>query len=303
MKAIRVFVMIALMAGFSLAGQEKLSEPPFHIFFHSADKPAAVKLFQTVRVRRTEVEDFYGIPFKDSVSIIIASTEMEFNREAGGGIPDWGQAVAIPTQNRIVLKSPSMNALLTNLVQPLDVIVVHEMSHVLFHQTIGDPDRHVPRWLNEGCAMMVSKQSVQLEALEKAVLTKSLLRLDDIDDVLRYGDIKADLCYDQSYSAVNYLIERYGIGVVRTILARVDSTTDFETAFKISTGQSVYAFESDWENSLAKPVWTRWLTYVDEFLWIVVLPFLFFSAWLMKRKAMKRKEQEWERDESKLDNH
>lgn len=301
MKAIRFFVIAVLMIGWPLAGQEKLSEPPFHIFFHSADKALAVKLLQTVQVRRAALEDFYGIPFKDSVSIIIATSEMEFNRYAGGGIPDWGQAVAIPSHHRIVLKSPLMNTLLTTVIQPLDVIVVHEMSHVLFHHAIGDPDRHVPRWLNEGCAMIVSKQSVQLEALEKAVLTKSLLRLDAIDDVLRYGNIKADLCYDQSYSATKYLINRYGDSVIPQLLTRVDSATGFEKAFQTVTGQSVYAFESDWEESLAKPAWTRWLTYVDEILWILVFPVLFFSAWWFKRRAMKRKEQEWENDEPKPD--
>ncbi|MBX7151287.1 hypothetical protein K1X84_06570 [bacterium] len=303
MKPFRILVSIILLCCVQAIGQERLSAPPFYIFFHPADRSSTTNLLQTVQIRRTELENFYGTVFNDSIAIILVSSEKEFNLQSGGGIPDWGQAVAIPTQNRIILKSQSMNTLVTNVVQPLEIVVVHEMSHLLFHDAISDPDRHVPRWLNEGAAMVLSKQSVQLEALEKAVLTQSLLRLDDIDDVLRYGNIKADLCYDQSYSATRYLMDRYGDSVVRQLLVRVDSTTDFETAFKAVTGQSVYMFESEWEKSLAKPAWTRWLSYTDEFLWIIVLPLLFFSAWWMKRKAMKRKEQEWERDESKLDNH
>ncbi|WP_285680173.1 hypothetical protein [Actinoplanes sp. NBRC 103695] len=86
------------------------------------------------------VAKFYGGRVSDPL-LLACFTDDCYRRIGGGG--ERGVAVL----NRAVMLSP----------RGLDpVIASHEMSHVEFHERLGDREAGVPQWFDEGLAVIVS---------------------------------------------------------------------------------------------------------------------------------------------------
>lgn len=259
------------------------------IYFAAEDAHLVDQTATTLLRAREELITDLHLATPDTLRIIIAPTRGMFREFLQGRLPGWTQAFAIPSLATMVVRSPRWDRPEASYQQNL----VHELLHLLLHQHIGR--RELPRWLEEGMALFYAETPdwEKRTMLSRALATESLIPLSRIDEVLQFQKSRAQLAYQQSFSAVRYLLATYDVEALRLILDGVARGEALDALFREATGSDMAGFEREWQNYLQKSARWLWLSEVDELLWLM-LPFLFLVVvWVVRRRS-RRRVAEWE---------
>ncbi len=165
----------------------------------------------------------------------------------------------------------------------LEEVLAHEVAHVLIHRASGG--RRVPRWFDEGLAMLAAR-SWRLR--DQSELALGLLRgprvpLWKLDDLFRGNRREVERGYALSGTLVQDILERYGPAAPRIILARVARGDTFEDAVRAATGVPLVDIgEAFWERQASLKRWIPILT-STAVLWFGI-SVLAIAAGLRKRR-------------------
>jgi hypothetical protein len=230
----------------------------------SSDSSTVIFLADVIREAEPEFESFFDGNLKAGVSVHLAATEEAYFRLAETKIPDWSGAVAFP-ERRVILMKPG------SYFDP-DVYretILHELSHIYLADLFNSGK--IPLWMNEGCAMHLSKQDLTWE--ESIILGNSfasghIVGLDAIDDLLRFGPAKARLAYLESFTAVRFFIQTYGAGKFRDLLKDFSAGYETDQNFDSELGLYLSDFEDAWYQAMKHKF--RWVIFlqVENILWI-----------------------------------
>ena len=178
----------------------------------------------------------------------------------------------------------------------LDELVLHEIAHVLISRATAG--REVPRWFNEGVAMLVGR-SWDLEDRSRmtwALLVDEKVPLAELDRRFEQGRAAAGRAYAFSGALVRDLFQRYGPGVAARILDGVGLGLPFEEAFFRATGTSLdRAAASFWRRH---SFWYRWVPVLTSSvtLWLGVT-LLALTAIRRRRQRDAKIHADWEEEE------
>lgn len=244
-----------------------------------------------IRLQEELAEDL-KLTIRDTFHVVIAPSRALFNQMVHGAIPKWSQAVALTGGNMMIVKSPRWAPTEENFNQTL----AHELLHLILSErtNLGK----IPRWLDEGLAIFYSESHrwERSTALSKAVFTGSVLPLMSIDRVLTFERHRAELAYQQSYSAVKYLLSTYDIEALNIILDGIRNGKTLDQSFLEATGSDFRTFEVEWRRYIEKTQKWFWLSDFYDYLWIVILLLVFISG-LIIRIRNRKKVASWEREE------
>jgi hypothetical protein len=121
----------------------------------------------------------------------------------------------------------------------LEEVLAHEVTHVLIHRASGG--RPVPRWFNEGLAMLAARSWRLRDETELAlgVLSGPRVPLWKLDDLFQGDRRQVEHGYALAGTLVKDLLDRYGPGVPRIVLARLALGDTFEEAIRGATGATL----------------------------------------------------------------
>lgn len=130
---------------------EVLAKGPFLVEYPIGARILAEAAADAAQSTAKELEHLLPIG-NGPVYIVICDDVYEFTRYAGRYTPDSVGGVAYGDAGLIAVKRPEA------LARPSDFegVVRHELVHVLLARNV--PEGHMPRWLNEGLAMMLSRE-------------------------------------------------------------------------------------------------------------------------------------------------
>lgn len=160
--------------------------------------PRDLRLARSVLDSATARDTFPGLPRPRRRALIaIAPDARRFRDWAGPGAPEWGAAVAIPDEQRIVMQGGSAGSDAGN---PLQVLR-HELAHLALHEWLGDLP---PRWFDEGYASYSAGEWGRDEVLTTsiALVVHGLPPLDSLDAGFVGGAAQAGAAYALAYRAV-----------------------------------------------------------------------------------------------------
>jgi hypothetical protein len=143
----------------------------------------------------------------------------------------------------------------------LEEVLAHEVAHVLIHRAAAG--RRVPRWFDEGLAMLAARTWRWRDQTELAVglLSGPRVPLWKLDDLFQGDRRQVERGYALAGTLVQDLIERYGSAVPRIVLARVAQGDTFEQAIRGATGATLIDVgEAFWERQGALRLWIPILT-------------------------------------------
>lgn len=230
-----------------------------------------------------------GLP---ALTVYLCGSDATFRSLTGGMVPDWGGACAIPARQTIVLRPRGDSRVSAG------SVLAHELSHVFLHAAAAS--RPVPRWFDEGVAMLVSGEWAFRQRISLAwsfVFGGGPIRFAEIDRVLSFGSTKASDAYDQSMAALMYLMKLAGPDSPSRVIAGLSDGMGFDDAIESATGLTPQEFEGRWRNHAKRIYRPITLVVEDMNLWLflcLLLPFLYLAKRARDRRTIKRWESEEE---------
>jgi tetratricopeptide (TPR) repeat protein len=117
----------------------------------------------------------------------------------------------------------------------LKKVLFHEYTHAVVHSITPQ----CPRWIDEGLAEYFSTSYPRMIG--------QLIPLRRIEDSFSgLSDRNVGVAYQESYSAVSYLIETYGLYRIKEMLESLSKGTDINQAFKDAFSKTYADFISEW---------------------------------------------------------
>lgn len=178
----------------------------------------------------------------------------------------------------------------------LDELLGHEVAHVLVARAARGRD--VPRWFNEGLAML-AEEGWAWDHNARAAL--ALVRgqsyeLSDLDRYFAGSRAEVSGAYALSAALVRAFVGRYGREFPAAVLARVATGESFDRAFAAGAGESLEEAENAYWRRHA--LWNRWLPFLGNptTLWIGV-SLLALLAIKRRRDRDRRLAEAWEEEE------
>jgi hypothetical protein len=159
---------------------------------------------------------------------------------------DWMGAVAFPTYNTILIP---VNASLLTWAQGA---LAHEVTHLLIREAIFGPFDDIPVWLNEGLAEYVEGDltTADKSLISNALRNGQLISVKSLGSPFPADPQQALLCYAESHSLVDYLINQYGWDKMRALLAVFKDGATYDGALKKVYGVDIAGLDKQWRVSL-----------------------------------------------------
>ena len=106
--------------------------------------PKDERLARSLLKQVLTTDTFPGLPRPTTRALIEIAPDMRrFHDWIGPGAPEWGAAIAIPEEGRIVLQGSAANSAAGD----PRVTVRHELAHLALYNLLGNMP---PRWFDEG---------------------------------------------------------------------------------------------------------------------------------------------------------
>ncbi len=130
----------------------------------------------------------------------------------------------------------------------VEIVIPHELTHLVFDTAVRNPYHFPPRWLNEGVAMYLSEgyKTSDRSAVEAAASAGRLMPLQALGGQFPTAAERFYLAYAESASAVDFLVREKGTdALVALVNGYADGVTDDE-AFTAAVGTDLAGFEAAW---------------------------------------------------------
>ncbi len=257
-------------------------------FTNTAYVESANKTLEGIRLRLIEM-------FKDSLDykpkVYLIEDIKDFNRLTRGLLPDWGAAAAFPQRGLIAIKSPDK----FNITKSLEELLIHEYAHLALAAKCGF--YIPPKWLNEGVSMYVSMEWAWSNnlSMSRAAIFGQLLSLYEIEKMNRFSAGKANIAYSESYLAVKYFLDEYGINSFNILLRYIAQGEKLDKALSNSIGGNYKEFNEEFLQYVNKRYNIVSLFMDTSFFWIglaIVVIIGSFIRYKKKRKYYKKWEEE-----------
>lgn len=204
--------------------------------------PQDLRLARAVLDSATARDTFPGLPRPRARALIaIAPDARRFREWVGPGAPEWGAAIAIPDQQRIVMQGGSAGSDAGNPMQ----VLRHELAHLALHEYLNDLP---PRWFDEGYASYSAGEWGRGEVLETSVALAlhGVPPLDSLDAGFTGGAQRADAAYALAYRAVAELAELDPDRGLTLFFRYWRETGSMDRAVRAAYGITEVAFDQRW---------------------------------------------------------
>ena len=229
----------------------------------------------------------------EPVRVVIAGSQAAFNALAGrlGDVRVGGLARA--HEGLIVIKAPGVQRSAGRYPE----VLRHELVHVLLYRNTNYDN--LPRWLNEGIAMMLANEHTWEGpfTISTMYMRGQIMEYPELTGVLAGspGEMAFGNAYAQSLSMTRFLHGHLGDDAFWELIARLDGET-FPDLLMEYTGWIPYEFWEAWRRSL----WGIALvvSLISGFGLFQFAALLVLVAWWRKRRQRQLKLAQWEEDEA-----
>jgi len=228
-------------AAATAAPPRSLATGRFLFVFAEPDRNVATHLAEVGPEAVARIENRLHIHLEVPIRVHI---QEQLHIPGGVEVAGWIEGLAIPNRNTILLRSPRVSR--TPL--ELETVFAHELTHLALHRRVP---HGLPRWLDEGLAMLVSRElrPGDIPILARLAATQSLT--DFTGGRPDFGGPRAPrAAYAQALSMVHYLKQRDGWEGLARLLNRLAAGDGVATAVATVYGQGLHATVDDWQSAV-----------------------------------------------------
>ncbi len=134
----------------------------------------------------------------------------------------------------------------------VDVVVPHELVHLVFATATDNPYNDPPHWLNEGLAVYLSEGYGRdyRNEVEKVVADGTIIPLEGLAGAFPTTFERFRLGYAESVSAVDYIVSTHDRDALFGLIRSYATGVSDDEAFKAALGVDMAGFEAAWLESL-----------------------------------------------------
>ena len=127
-------------------------------------------------------------------------------------------------------------------------VIPHEISHQVLYQATRNPFTLPPLWFDEGLAThyQIGGTDGYLQMVTAAHREDRLFDLDSLDTTFPFLPSQATLAYATSWSAIEYIQERYGDEGIERLIAAFATGDSFDSAMENALGMSIIEMNDTW---------------------------------------------------------
>ena len=183
-----------------------------------------------VGVERAEL--LLGSELAGPVDVFVYATHDAFFGALGPGVREWAGAAAYPPLRTIFMSleggSPAY----------LEVAMIHEVTHIVFHDATSNPFHDPATWLNEGIATWSETRNDdgEREMVEAEADDGGLFSFEAITARFPIGQRGGFLSYAQGTTMIELIIDRYGPEAIARIAAAYREGASDAEALEAGTG-------------------------------------------------------------------
>jgi hypothetical protein len=267
--------------------------------YHPSIRERVQPLIADAAAVRTELTEWLGQPVLDSVRVAVARTpgEMTTLAPVNAPYPDYAAGVAYGEIGLVLLTVKPVHP---NSHHELGQVFRHELAHVALDDAVAG--RAVPRWFNEGFAVMASGETsfVRWQTLMTATVSDNLLTLAQMERTFPADENAANIAYAQAADVVRFLVRREEQHRFRGLVSRLRDGETMDSAMLNSYGEETATLEAEWREDVAKR-YTFWpVMLAGNFIWVGTLG-LFVLGWRKRRRNAAATLARWEREEAAED--
>ncbi len=206
--------------------------------------PQDLKLARALVGRAVTSDSFPGLPRPRARAVVaIAPDARTFREWTGPWAPHWGAAIAIPAQQRVVLRGGAQAA---EAGDP-HVVLRHELAHLALHEAMGDLP---PRWFDEGYASYAAGEWDREQVLlaNVALLYRRMPALDSLDRRLVRGAREAEGAYALAHRAVAELAALDPERGLTLFFRYWKADGRMDPAVRAAYGMTLDGFEDHWRS-------------------------------------------------------
>ena len=267
----------------------------FIVSYSPEDETYAKRLLVVLDKEIAVFENFFNTKLEGIFTIEIPASQTDYNTSAGSNIPEWSNALYMPSQRRMILKKPEWFSSEENFEQ----VISHELSHLFFHQKYGHSA--IPLWFNEGLAEYLSDKRIEMPEgviIANAIFTRIIIPLMNIDSLLLFNSGRARLAYLESLTAIQFLESIISSrGNEWDEFMEMVNQAGFEITLKSFTTYDQVDFEIFWYRWLSEKY--KWFIILnwENLIWIFMTIVLLGALYAVRYRNKKTLE-DWENDES-----
>ncbi len=228
--------------------------PMVRVHWYEGDEDFARRALDIGERAVQNAAELLGVEETEPIDFFIYASEPDFRTALGPG-----------TRENVGGQAHSSIRTMFGLVEPhqrgrdlewLDVLVAHELTHLVFDTATDNPYHAPPRWLNEGVAVYLSEgYNPRWQAvMERAVRQGSVIPLDGLGGLFPTTREQFELAYAESVAAVDYFIAEYGEPTLWSLVLSYAGGVSDDEAFRAATGADLAAFNAAWMASLGVEV-------------------------------------------------
>ena len=177
-------------------------------------------------------EQLLGTELAGPVDIFVYDSQEEFFGALGPGAREWTGAAAYSELRTIFMWLGGGST------SYLEVAMLHEVTHIVFHDATDNPFHEPARWLNEGVATWSESSNASGERPIVAAEASGggLFSFDAITEQFPIGERGGRLSYAQGTTMVDLIVDRHGEEAIAAIAAAYREGASDAEALEAGTG-------------------------------------------------------------------
>lgn len=226
-----------------------LSDEELVVRWYAGDQDFGELIYQTAREALDRMKVTAGRGLEFPVFVLLYATEADF-QSWHFYVHDWvgGQAftsLGITTQ---ILGPGSSRAW-------IESVIPHEIAHLFFYQAIHTELESWPAWLDEGLAQYyeIGDTSNALARAAQAAREGEAIPLRMLSGGFGIDPVQVRLSYDESLSAVMYLLETWGDEGLQAMMEALRWGRGIDQAMIEGLGLTFEEFEASWLTWMGSP--------------------------------------------------
>jgi hypothetical protein len=267
--------------------------------YHPSIRERVQPLIADAAATRTALTEWVGQPVLSEVRVVVARTpgEMAALAPPNAPYPDYAAGVAYPEIGLVLL---SIKPVHPSGQQDLAEVFRHELAHVALEDAVNG--RPIPRWFNEGFAVLASGETSfpRMRSLISATISDNLLSLSQLERSFPMQEWEAEIAYAEAADVVRFLVRREEKHRFRGLISRLRDGETMDSALLNSYGAETATLETEWRNEVAKRYTFYPVLFSGSMIWAGTLG-LFAVGWRKKRRNAAATLARWEQEEAAED--